>query len=246
MDGLRGKFLVLDGPDGGGKTTVGRLLAKRLTDAGLSVVQCRDPGGTKVGDRIRSVLLDFDLASMDIRCETFLFMASRAQLVAEVIRPALAEGKLVLCDRFISATCAYQGAAGYDVEAILSLGRHAVGTTWPAMTFVLDVPPDVGLERIHRRPDAGVSADPSPQRSSAYGGLVLPAPQVDAPITPAKHLDAMERRPRKFHNQVRANFLALPGRYPAPVEIVDASAPVEQVLETLWERLKRLHQPNCP
>ena len=230
MDGLRGKFLVLDGPDGGGKTTVGRLLARRLTDAGLSVVQCRDPGGTKVGDRIRSVLLDFDLASMDIRCETFLFMASRAQLVAEVIRPALAAGKLVLCDRFISATCAYQGAAGYDVEAILSLGRQAVGTTWPALTFVLDVPPDVGLERIHHRPDDG--------------GTV--SPKFDAPLAQASHLDAMERRPRSFHDQVRANFLALPGRYPAPVEIVDASAPVEQVLETLWERLKRLHHPNCP
>lgn len=226
MDGLRGKFLVLDGPDGGGKTTVGRLLARRLTDAGLPVVQCRDPGGTKVGDRIRSVLLDFDLASMDIRCETFLFMASRAQLVAEIIRPALTAGKLVLCDRFISATCAYQGAVGYDFEAILSLGRQAVGTTWPALTFVLDVPPDVGSERIHRRPDASRTV----------------SPQLDAPITPAKHLDAMERRPRSFHDQVRANFLALPGRYPAPVEIVDASAPVEQVVNTLWERLKRLNE----
>jgi len=217
MDGLRGKFVVLDGPDGGGKSTVGRLLAKRLTDTGLSVVHCRDPGGTKVGDRIRSVLLDFDLASMDVHCETFLFMASRAQLVAEIIRPALAEGKLVLCDRFISATCAYQGAAGYDMESILELGRHAVGTTWPAMTFVLDVLPDVGSQRIQGRHGA-----------------------------PAKNLDAMERRPRTFHDQVRANYLALPGRYPAPVEIVDASAPLEQVLETLWERLKRLHQPNCP
>jgi dTMP kinase len=232
MDGLRGKFLVLDGPDGGGKTTVGRLLARRLTDAGLSVVQCRDPGGTKVGDRIRSVLLDFDLASMDIRCETFLFMASRAQLVTEIIRPALTAGKLVLCDRFISATCAYQAAAGYDFEAILSLGRQAVGTTWPDLTIVLDVPPDVGSVRIHRRPDDSRSGTPPHDATSVTAR--------------AKHLDAMERRPREFHDQVRANFLALPGRYPAPVEIVDASAPVEQVLETLWERLKRLHQPNCP
>ena len=217
MDNLRGKFVVLDGPDGSGKTTVGKLLAQRLTDAGLSVVQCRDPGGTKVGDRIRSVLLDFDLESMDVRCETLLFMASRAQLVAEVIRPALAAGHLVLCDRFISATCAYQGAAGYDHEAILELGRHAVGTTWPALTFVLDVPPEVGSKRLQGRHAA-----------------------------PAKNLDAMERRPRSFHEQVRANFLALPGRYPAPVEIVDASAPAEQVLELLWERLKRFHQPELP
>jgi len=227
MDGLRGKFLVLDGPDGAGKTTVGRLLAQRLTEVGVPVVQCKDPGGTKVGDRIRSVLLDFDLSSMDMRCETFLFMASRAQLVAEIIRPALAAGKLVLCDRFISATCAYQVAAGYDFDAILSLGRHAVGTTWPALTFVLDVPPDVGSKRLHGRHAVG-------------GALSL---QVDALLAPAKHLDAMERRPRSFHDQVRANFLALPGKYPAPVEIVDATAPVEQVLEALWERLERLHEP---
>ena len=230
MFGLRGKFLVLDGPDGGGKTTIGKLLAQRLTDAGLPVVQCRDPGGTKVGDRIRSILLDFDLASMDIRCETFLFMASRAQLVAEFIRPALAAGKLVLCDRFISATCAYQSAAGYDHEAILELGRQAVGTTWPALTFVLDVPPDIGSQRILDRGGAGGTD----------------SPRVDDSVAPAKHLDAMESRPRKFHDQVRANFLALPGRYPTPVEIVDASAPVEQVVDALWERLERLHQPNFP
>lgn len=226
MDGLRGKFLVLDGPDGAGKSTVGRLLAQRLTEVGVPVVQCKDPGGTKVGDRIRSVLLDFDLASMDNRCETLLFMASRAQLVAEIIRPALEAGNFVLCDRFISATCAYQTAAGYDFDAILSLGRHAVGSTWPALTIVLDVPPDVGFERLHRRRDAGRTV----------------SPQVDAPAAQAGRLDAMERRPRVFHDQVRANFLALPGRYPAPVEIVDASAPVEQVLETMWERLERLNE----
>jgi len=226
MDGLRGKFLVLDGPDGAGKSTVGRLLAQRLTEVGVPVVQCKDPGGTTIGDRIRSVLLDFDLASMDRRCETLLFMASRAQLVAEIIRPSLAAGNLVLCDRFISATCAYQTAAGDDFDPILELGRHAVGTTWPAMTFVLDVPPGVGFERLRRRPDARRTASLQP----------------NVPPTPAECLDAMERRPRAFHNQVRANFLALPGRYPTPVEIVDASDTVEQVVETLWKRLEGLSE----
>lgn len=227
LDGLRGKFLVLDGPDGAGKTTVGRLLAQRLTQAGVPVVQCKDPGGTRIGDRVRSVLLDFDLATMDIRCETLLFMASRAQLVAEIIRPALDAGNLVLCDRFISATCAYQAAAGDDFDVIIELGRRAVGTTWPALTFVLDVPPDAGFERLRRRPNARRTASPPP----------------DAPLTPAGRLDAMERRPRAFHDQVRANFLALPGRYPAPVEIVDASTPVEQVIESLWKRLERFCEP---
>ena len=227
MDGLRGKFIVLDGPDGAGKSTAGKLLAQRLTEAGVPVVQCKDPGGTKIGDRIRSVLLDFDLASMDNRCETLLFMASRAQLVAEIIRPALAAGNFVLCDRYISATCAYQAAAGDDFDAILSLGRHAVGTTWPALTIVLDVPPDVGFERIHRRRDVGGTG----------------CPQDSAPAAQAGRLDAMERRPSAFHDRVRANFLALPGKYPALVEIVNASAPVSKVLETLWEMMEKLNEP---
>ncbi len=224
MDGLRGKFVVLDGPDGAGKSTVGRLLVQRLTEVGVPVVQCKDPGGTRIGDRIRSILLDFDLATMDHRCETLLFMASRSQLVAEIVRPALAAGNLVLCDRFISATCAYQVAAGDDLDAILELGRLAVGDTWPAMTFVLDVPPEIGFERLHRRQDTSRTASSRGEVAAALTG----------------RLDAMERRPRSFHDQVRANFLALPGRYPAPVEIVDASASLEQVVETLWKRLERL------
>lgn len=216
--------MVLDGPDGAGKSTIGNLLARRLTDAGVSVVQCKDPGGTRIGDRIRSVLLDFDLASMDKRCETLLFMASRAQLVAEIIRPALDSGNFVLCDRFISATCAYQVAAGYDFDAIIELGRQAVGTTWPTLTIVLDVPPDVGFQRIHRGRNAGRTV----------------ASPVEAQSAGTGRLDAMERRPRAFHDQVRANFLTLPGRYPTPVEIVDASAPIEQVVEALWRRLEGL------
>ncbi len=114
MESLGGKFIVFDGPDGCGKTTQRDLLARHLEDQGLNVVTCKDPGGTEIGDRIRHILLDFDLSEMDVCCETLLFMASRAQLVGEVIDPALKQNKVVLCDRFVSATCAYQGAAGYD------------------------------------------------------------------------------------------------------------------------------------
>lgn len=119
-----GKFIVIDGPDGSGKGVQLDRLAAAVAAAGGTVCRARDPGGTVIGDRIRHVLLDFDLSGMDKRCETLLFMASRAQLVTEVIRPALAAGQTVLCDRYISATCAYQGAAGMEpaeIVAILSL-----------------------------------------------------------------------------------------------------------------------------
>jgi dTMP kinase len=148
---LAGKFIVIDGPDGSGKGTQLKRLAGVIEADGGRVCRARDPGGTEIGERIRHILLDFDLAKMDATCETLLFMASRAQLVADVVRPALAAGETVLCDRFISATCAYQGAAGMPQNRIVELGRQAVGDTWPDLTVVLDVPAEVGLGRIRSR-----------------------------------------------------------------------------------------------
>jgi dTMP kinase len=220
---LRGKFIVLDGPDGSGKTTVQAGVAAQLREAGLPVTLCKDPGGTVAGDRIRSVLLDHDLTQMTVQCETLLFMASRAQLVREVVRPALKEGRIVLCDRFVSSTCAYQVAAGDDFGTILELARYAVDKTWPDLTLVLDVPVEVGFARIGRR-------------LSARRETQLAGPRAGAETT----FDAMERRPAAFHEAVRANFLALPGRYPMPVEIVDAMQPAEAIIEEVVSRLHRL------
>jgi len=212
IEKVRGKFIVLDGPDGSGKgTQLGRLHAY-LETRGLAIVRACDPGGTTIGDRIRQVLLGYDLSDMDVRCETFLFMASRAQLVGEVIEPALREGRTVLCDRFISATCAYQGAAGYDAQRVIEIGRYAVGETWPHLTLILDLPAEEALRRAVTR-----------GRPSIAGGA-----------------DAMESRPIDFHRKVRENFLALARVYPRPVVIVDGNGDVDTVHARLLEAIERV------
>jgi len=148
---VAGKFLVFDGPDGCGKSTQLRLLAEELDRRNVPPVRVRDPGDTRVGDAIRAILLGRDHEDREIRCELMLFMASRAQLVAEKIRPALAAGKTVLCDRYVSASCAYQGAGGVKVSDILDLAQFATRNTWPDLTVVLDVPAQLGLQRVRNQ-----------------------------------------------------------------------------------------------
>jgi len=150
---LAGRFVVIDGPDGAGKSTQVDLLAGWLRDNGAAVTQVRDPGGTAIGDLIREILLDNEHEEMSVECETMLYMASRAQLVAEIVRPALARGDCVLSDRYIYATIAYQGAGGVDPEQIRVAGKIATGGLWPDLTIVLDVSARRGLARLTKDPD---------------------------------------------------------------------------------------------
>jgi dTMP kinase len=221
VDKLRGKFLVFDGPDGCGKSTQRVLFAKRLAKAGGVIVETKDPGGTSYGDMIRRILLDHDLSTMDVRCETFLFMASRAQLVGEVVLPALAAGKIVLCDRFISSTCAYQVAAGYDFERVIALGNYAVENTWPDLTILIDVPPTVGFSRTGRQ-----ASDVGRNRGRDAGQGLL----IDGART-----DAMEARPLEFHQRVREAYLKLPERYPRPMTTVDGAGETADVHARIWK-----------
>lgn len=222
--GLKGKFVVFDGPDGCGKSTQSRLLVERLQEAGARVVICRDPGGTEIGDRIRSVLLDHDLSAMDVNCEVLLFMASRAQLVFEVIRPALAQGQTVVCDRFVSSTCAYQGAAGYDPRQAIELAHLAIGDCWPDVTMILDVDVDQGFARIGRKPQY---AGKHGKRSSGQLNL---SEDIRRP-------DAMEARSIDFHRRVRRLFLEVHRYYPRPVVTVDGRGDVEAVHTRVMEAL---------
>ena len=223
---LRGKFIVLDGPEGSGKATQLEKLAAALRQAGLDVLCAKDPGGTEVGSQIRHILLRYDLSRMAPRCETLLFMASRAQLVAEVIGPALKAGKTVLCDRFISATFAYQGAIGVGAEDIRKLGDLAVGENWPDVTVVLDLPIEVGLRRVGR------STEKKPPKSVFELSGQHTMFEDDLP-------DAMEARTLKFHRRVREVFQQLPELYPKPVVVIDASGTADEVYQRLLEALER-------
>lgn len=141
-------FITLEGPEGSGKTTQAPLLAQRLTDRGLTVILMREPGGTPIGDQIRTVLHDMKNQAMDAHAELLLYSASRAQLVAQVIRPHLAAGGIVVCDRYADSTLAYQGyGRGLDLDALRLITRFATGGLVPDLTLYLKIDPARGLMR---------------------------------------------------------------------------------------------------
>ncbi|HEY8505580.1 MAG TPA: dTMP kinase, partial [Gemmataceae bacterium] len=149
----RGFFLSLDGIDGTGKSTQCRLLAEWLREQGRSVVACADPGGTPLGDELRRLVLDHR-QEMGPWAEALLFMASRAELVRQVIRPALDAGSVVVCDRFLLANVVYQGhAGGLDPEELWRVGRLVTGGLEPDLTVVLDLPVGAALRRRGRPAD---------------------------------------------------------------------------------------------
>jgi dTMP kinase len=135
-----GRFIVLDGPDGCGKSTQAQLLVKWLQKQDVPVVSFRDPGDTDIGEKIRQILLSPEHKVMDTRTELLLYMASRAQLWAEKIAPALAENKCVVLDRWLSSTCAYQGyAGGFGMEKVIKIASDCLERVWPDLTIILDV-----------------------------------------------------------------------------------------------------------
>lgn len=210
-----GFFLVLDGPDGGGKTTQVARLADWLRGHGLHVVTCRDPGGTALGNRLRAIVMDRDAVPIGLRAEMLLFMASRAQMVEEVIRPALEAGDVVICDRFLLATLVYQGfAGGLDPAEIAAVGRATAGGLLPDLTIVLDVAPETARGRM------GAARDRIEDRPPHYHDRVR-----------AGYLEV-----------ARAGLGGGAGSsmYPAPIALVDASASPDAVFESIKSEVARV------
>lgn len=211
---LPGQFIVFDGPDGSGKTTQLNRFADYAQHEGLEVCRLRDPGGTEVGEQIRRILLRPDNDEpLDLTCEMLLFMASRAQLMAQCIRPALAQQQLVLVDRFISSTLAYQGAAGgLTVEQIKSVGTVALGDCWPRLVVIFDVDEATAAERLTGK-----------AKRSRF---------VDVE-QPSLFSDRIEVRGNEFQRRVRQGFLdqakSDPGRY----LVIDATPDADTVFESL-------------
>jgi dTMP kinase len=205
-----GAFVTFEGPDGSGKTTQLRLLADHLRAAGYDVLTTREPGGTPISDQIRDVLHDARNTMMDARAEILLYSASRAQLVREVIRPALAGGKIVLSDRYADSTIAYQGyGRGLDLTALRQITAFATGGLTPDLTIYLDCPVEEGL---HRK-----------QRAMALG---------------EGEWNRLDQEPVEFHRRVRQGYLALIAAEPDRWLVLDAHRPIKEIQKEIRKAVK--------
>jgi dTMP kinase len=146
---MKGLFITFEGVEGSGKTTIISNVYKQLKEKGFDVLVTREPGGIKIAEQIRKVILDVTNTEMDKRTEALLFAAARRQHLVEKIIPALNEDKIVLCDRFIDSSLVYQGLArDLGVDAVYDVNRFAIGSHMPNLTILLDVEPEIGLKRI--------------------------------------------------------------------------------------------------
>ena len=215
----RGMFVTFEGIEGCGKTTQMGLAAERLASEGHPVVQTREPGGTRIGEQIRSVLLSPEHGNMSPVAELLLYEACRAQLIAELVRPELEKGSLVLCDRYFDATTAYQGyGRGLDLDLIERLNDAAGQGIAPDLTILLDCTVEEGFERIRSRY----------QDQSRQGGQSAP--------------DRMETEDRAFHERIRNGYLTLAEKHGHRIRVVDASGGLEgvngKVMDCLQQALK--------
>ncbi len=207
----RGVFITFEGPEGSGKSTQLRRLAARLREAGRTVLETAEPGGTPIGMQIRRVLLDAKNLEMRPTTELLLMFAARAQNVDEWILPALSRAEIVLCDRFTDSTLVYQGAArGLGPEVVYEVDRIACRGLVPDLTLVVDIEPELGLERAHKRNKNTQDVE-----------------------------TRIDEQAIGFHRKVRETYLQLAADEPHRVKLIDGARSVEEVEKDVWDAVSK-------
>lgn len=205
-------FITFEGMEGSGKSTALNRVQQALLDEGHGVLLTREPGGSRLGRTLRSILLDLSNDDIVPEAELFLYLADRAQHVGQVIRPALAEGVVVLSDRYADSTVVYQGyGRGLDPERLRELNDMAVGGLWPDLTLVFDLPPEEGLRRAMTR--------------NLREGTSVSEGRFEA-----EHL--------AFHARVREGYLTWAALHPARFRVVDATRTLDEVFEDVMRAVR--------
>jgi dTMP kinase len=203
-------FITFEGPEGSGKTTQIELLSGYLEEKGYSVLATREPGGTSIGDKIRVILLDPRNTDMLPASEALLFSAARAQIVNQVIRPHLAQGRIVLCDRYADSTLAYQGYGhGLDLEMLRAITALATEGLKPDLTVYLDIDVEEGLRR-----------------------------KLDAHKASNSEWNRIDRQEMAFHRRVREGYLKMATQEPDRWLVIDATQPLEAIRSSIRVRVE--------
>lgn len=205
---MAGLFITMEGPDGAGKTSVIKELLPRLqAKTTKNIISTREPGGSNIAESIRGIILDVNHQEMDVRTEAILYAAARRQHLTDIVLPTLANEDMIFCDRFVDSSIAYQGVArGIGVEEIRQLNHFATAGLRPDITLYLDVPSEVGLERIYK----------------ARG---------------ERQFDRLDQEGLAFHQKVRQGYLALVAEEKERFIMVDATAPIEEVVEKCYNSI---------
>lgn len=207
-----GRFITLEGPDGAGKSSQAERLGQRLRDEGADPLLTREPGGTRLGEQVRGLLLDGEAVGHDAMSDALLFNAARRQLVSQVIAPALAAGRVVVCDRYSDSTLAYQGyGEGAPLDVLRLLAGVSTAGLQPDRTLLFDLPPEQGLDRRLGGPQA--------EMTRFERGL---------------------RHDLDFHRRVRQGYLEMAAAEPDRWRVIDATQAPEEVAGEVWQQVRDL------
>ncbi len=215
------RFIVFDGNEGCGKSTQARLLKEHLERHGTQVLLVRDPGTTRIGELIRAILLNPDHDEMAMRCEMLLYMAARAQMMKQIILPALDSGKTVISDRFVSSTLAYQlGGDGLAADEIRAVADIAISKRWPDVTLILDMPVEKSQSRV--------TAKFTHKTTTLFG------------VETQEVKDRIEKRAREYHERVRQSFSQQAKQSPERYRVINADRAPSVVHEDVLKLVNEL------